>query len=116
MQARKEKIIKKILSAILVGTLALLSACSSSKETQEGKEVNEMVEVDTRLDLSVFKNGSLNYYNIGIENPKIVVRGNDAMITYTSILDANAYGAKGVYRMQGVHKFKKIGNKWYSSN
>ena len=62
------------------------------------------------------KNGSLNYYNIGIENPKIVVRGDDATITYTSILDANAYGAKGVYRMQGVHKFKKIGNKWYSSN
>lgn len=107
---------KKLFLGILVGALALLSACSSSKETQEWKEVNEMVELDTRLDLSVFKNGSLNYYNIGIENPKIVVRGSDAMITYTSVLDANAYGAKGVYRMQGVHKFKKIGNKWYSAN
>ena len=62
------------------------------------------------------KNGSLNYYNIGIENPKIIINGNNAAIAYTSILDANAYGAKGVYRMHGVHKFKKIGNKWYSSN
>ena len=62
------------------------------------------------------KNGALNYYNIGIENPKIVVRENDATITYTSVLDANAYGAKGVYRMQGGHKFNKIGGKWYSAN
>lgn len=62
------------------------------------------------------KNGALNYYNIGIENPKIVVRGSDAMITYTSVLDANAYGAKGVYRIHGTHKFKKYDGKWYSSN
>ena len=47
---------KKISLAILIGALALLSACSSSKETQEWKEVNEMVELNTRLDLSVFKN------------------------------------------------------------
>lgn len=62
------------------------------------------------------KNGALNYYNIEIENPKIVVRGSDAMITYTSVLDANAYGAKGVYRMNGTHRFKKINEKWYSAN
>lgn len=62
------------------------------------------------------KNGALNYYNIGIKNPKIVVRGSDATITYTSVLDANAYGAKGVYRMNGTHRFKKINGKWYSAN
>ncbi len=62
------------------------------------------------------KNGELNYYNIGIENPKIVVRGSDATITYTSVLDANAYGAKGVYRMNGTHRFKKVNGKWYSAN
>ena len=62
------------------------------------------------------KNGALNYYNIGIENPKIVVRGSDAMITYTSVLDANAYGAKGVYRIHGTHRFKKVDGKWYSAN
>ncbi len=62
------------------------------------------------------KNGALNYYNIGIENPKIVVRGNEATITYTSVLDANAYGAKGVYRMHGIHKFQKINGRWYLQN
>ena len=35
---------------------------------------------------------------------------------YTSVLDANAYGAKGVYRMRGTHKFKKVGDKWLSTN
>lgn len=62
------------------------------------------------------KNGTLNYYNIGIENPKIVVRGNEATITYTSVLDANAYGAKGVYRMHGTHKFQKVNGRWYLQN
>ncbi len=62
------------------------------------------------------KNGALNYYNIGIENPKIVVRGNEATITYTSVLDANAYGAKGVYRMHGTHKFQKVNGRWYLQN
>ena len=65
---------------------------------------------------SDIKNGRLNYYNIGIENPKVKVNGDTATIEYTSVLDANAYGTKGVYRMHGTHKFKKIDGKWYSSN
>lgn len=62
------------------------------------------------------KNGRLNYYNITIENPVIEVNGNVATIDYTSVLDASAYGAKGVYRMHSIHKFKKINGKWYASN
>ncbi len=56
--------------------------------------------------------GSLNYFNVGIENPKIEINGNKAKITYTSILDANAYGAKGKYRMSGTHKFEKRDGVW----
>ena len=62
------------------------------------------------------KNGRLNYYNITIENPVIEVNGNVATIDYISVLDASAYGAKGVYRMHGTHKFNKIDGKWYASN
>ena len=62
------------------------------------------------------KNGRLNYYNITIENPKINVNGDIAIIDYISVLDANAYGAKGVYRMSGTHKFKKVNDKWLSTN
>lgn len=62
------------------------------------------------------KNGRLNYYNIGIENPDIEVDNNEAYITYTSVLDANAYGAKGVYKMKGTHKFKRIDGEWIYIN
>ena len=62
------------------------------------------------------KNGRLNYYNIGIEKPIINVNVDTATIDYTSVLDANAYGAKGVYRIRGIQKFKKIKNKWYLVN
>lgn len=61
-------------------------------------------------------NGALDYFNIGMENPIIDVDGDIADITYTSVLDANAYGAKGVYRMKGTHHFEKIDGKWISVN
>lgn len=61
------------------------------------------------------KEGRLNYYNIGIESPVIKINGNTATIEYTSVLDANAYGAKGVYRMHGKHKFRRIDKIWYYS-
>lgn len=62
------------------------------------------------------KNGRLNYYNIGIENPKIKVTDNIATIEYTLVLYASAYGATSVYRMSGTHRFKKVDNKWYYAN
>lgn len=60
--------------------------------------------------------GSLRYYTIGIENPTISVDGDFATITYTSILNANAYGAKGTYRMGGTHHLERIDGEWLSTN
>ena len=37
--------------------------------------------------------GSLNYFTIGIADPVIMVDGDMAQLTYTSVLNANAYGA-----------------------
>ena len=37
--------------------------------------------------------GRLNYFKIGIEAPVIEVDGDTATIEYTSVLNANAYGA-----------------------
>ena len=48
--------------------------------------------------------GRLNYYTIGIENPVIEVDGDTATIEYTSVLNANAYGARGTFRMSGILK------------
>lgn len=61
------------------------------------------------------KNKSLNYFTIGIENPVIEVDGNFASITYTSVLNANAYGARDTYRMSGTHRVEKIDGQWVST-
>lgn len=62
------------------------------------------------------EDGSLRYFTIGIDTPVVETKGDSASITFTSVLDANAYGAKGVYRMSGTHWFEKRDGKWYSVN
>ena len=56
--------------------------------------------------------GSLNYFNIGIADPVIKVDGDKAQITYTSVLNANAYGARGTYRMKGTHYYELRDDSW----
>ena len=61
-------------------------------------------------------NGRLNYFTIGIENPVIDVNGDSAAITFTSVLNANAYGARGTFRMSGTHKYEMRDGKWVAVN
>ncbi len=56
--------------------------------------------------------GSLTYYTIGIADPVIKVSGDKAQITYTSVLNANAYGARGTFRMKGTHYYEKRSGEW----
>lgn len=60
--------------------------------------------------------GRLNYLTIGIENPNITVDGNVAEITYTSVLNANAYGVRGTYRMTGTHRYERWDGEWTAVN
>ena len=60
--------------------------------------------------------GSLNYFTIGIEDPVITVDGEKGQITYTSVLNANAYGARGTYRMKGTHHYEKRDSAWIAVN
>ncbi|MBD5526550.1 MAG: nuclear transport factor 2 family protein [Lachnospiraceae bacterium] len=62
------------------------------------------------------ENGSLRYFTIGIDSPVVEVDGDLASVTYTSVLNANAYGARGTYRMDGTHWFEKQGGNWISVN
>ncbi|MBO6141105.1 MAG: DUF4440 domain-containing protein [Ruminococcus sp.] len=62
------------------------------------------------------ENGSLRYFTIGIDSPEVVVSGDTASVTYTSVLNANAYGAKGTYRMKGTHHYKKRDGEWIAVN
>lgn len=56
--------------------------------------------------------GNLRYFTIGIAEPVIKVEGEKAQITYTSVLNANAYGARGTYRMKGTHYYELREGGW----
>ncbi len=60
--------------------------------------------------------GSLNYFTIGIADPVIKADGDKAQITFTSVLNANAYGARGTYRMKGTHYYELRDGSWIAVN
>lgn len=60
--------------------------------------------------------GSLRYYTIGMEKPVVKVDGDHAMVTYTSVLNANAYGARGTFRMKGTHHYENRDGAWIAVN
>ena len=60
--------------------------------------------------------GNLQYFTIGIENPVVEVDGNEAFVAYTSVLSADAYGARGTYRMNGVHRYENRDGEWIAIN
>jgi len=60
--------------------------------------------------------GSLRYFTIGIADPVIRADGEKGSITYTSVLNANAYGARGAYRMKGTHYFELRDGSWIAVN
>lgn len=62
------------------------------------------------------EDGSLRYFTIGIDSPVVEVDGNFASVTYTSVLNANAYGARGTYRMGGTHWFERREDGWFLIN
>ena len=60
--------------------------------------------------------GNLQYFKIGIENPVVNINGSYASVSYTSVLNANAYGARGTYRMAGTHWYEKQDENWIACN
>ena len=60
--------------------------------------------------------GSLTDDAIGLANPVVAVDGDMAMVTYTSALTANAYGARGTFRMKGTHYYRRIDGEWIAVN
>ena len=62
------------------------------------------------------ENGSLRYFSIGMENPVVEVDGDLASVAFTSVLNANAYGARGTYRISGTHWFERQNSVWIAVN
>lgn len=60
--------------------------------------------------------GNLQYFTIGIENPTVHINGSYASVSYTSVLNANAYGARGTYRINGTHWYEKQDENWIACN
>lgn len=60
--------------------------------------------------------GNLQYFTIGIENPVVNINGSYASISYTSVLNATAYGARGTYRINGTHWYEKQDENWIACN
>lgn len=60
--------------------------------------------------------GNLDYHTIGIENPVIEVNGKRASISFTSVLNANAYGACGTFRITGTHHYILRDGTWIAVN
>ena len=60
--------------------------------------------------------GNLQYFTIGIENPVVNINGSYASVSYTSVLNANAYGARGTYRINGTHWYEKQDENWIACN
>ncbi len=60
--------------------------------------------------------GSLNYFTIRIADPMIKVDGDKAQITLTSVLNADAYGARGIFRMKGTHYYELQNGSWIAVN
>lgn len=60
--------------------------------------------------------GSLRYYTIGMEKPVVKVDGDKATVTYTSVLNADAYGARGTFRIQGTHRYERRDGAWIAVN
>ena len=60
--------------------------------------------------------GNLQYFTIGIETPVVHINGSYASVSYTSVLNANAYGARGTYRIDGTHWYEKQGENWIACN
>ena len=62
------------------------------------------------------RDGNLRYFTIGIADPVIRVNGEQAEITFTSVLNANAYGARGTFRKKGTHHYEKRNGAWTAVN
>ena len=62
------------------------------------------------------ENGDLQYFTIGIENPVVNINGSYGSVSYTSVLNANAYGARGTYRIDGTHWYEKQDENWIACN
>ncbi len=62
--------------------------------------------------LADVENGRLNYIAVEIQNPVVTINKNIASVSCTTVLTANAYGAKGAWPFTGRRMFTKQDGTW----
>ena len=62
------------------------------------------------------RRGSLDYQSYTIEDPKVTIDGNKAILKARVTLTANAYGAQGTYPFNVSAYFEKINGEWLYTN
>lgn len=62
------------------------------------------------------RSGALDYQSYTIENPKITIEGNKAILKARVTLTAKAYGAQGSYPFNISAYFEKVDGQWLYTN
>lgn len=62
------------------------------------------------------RSGALDYQAYTIENPRVTIDGNTAILKARVTLTANAYGAQGTYPFNISAYFEKIDGEWLYTN
>ena len=62
------------------------------------------------------RDGRLDYQRYTMTDAKVVINGNDAMLTCRVVLTANAYGAQGSWPFNVTAHLVRIDGEWYMTN
>lgn len=100
-QAMIDKDIDKLQSIVEDGT----TFTHMSGKTQTKEEYFEDI-----------RSGALDYQSYTIENPKVTIEGNKAILKARVTLTANAYGAQGSYPFNITVYFEKVDGEWLYTN
>ena len=100
-QAMIDKDIDKLQSIVEDGT----TFTHMSGKTQTKEEYFEDI-----------RSGALDYQSYTIENPKVTIEGNKAILKARVTLTANAYGAQGSYPFSITVYFEKVDGEWLYTN
>ena len=100
-QAMVDKDIDKLNRIVKDGT----TFTHMSRKTQTKEEYFEDI-----------KTGALDYQSYTIENSRISIEGNKAILKARLILTANAYGAQGTYPFNVSAYFEKVDGEWLYTN
>lgn len=66
--------------------------------------------------LEDIRSGALDYRSYTIENPKVTIDGNTAVLKARVTLTARAYGAQGTYPFNISAYFEKVEGEWLYTN